>query len=145
MASSVLLSSLLMGILLIAIVVGILRYRQWRRGPTVADHADFVEWAMRSPAVWTAVFVLLALGIGGGVIAVVSMESLPLPEDFWGLMTVFLVPFIVLLVLYVFAGIYSSARDRGLSSAPAVGIAPAALGDLLLVAVVVKLFVDSGP
>jgi hypothetical protein len=144
MASSVLLSSLLMGILLIAIVVGILRFRQWRRGPDVADGTDLVERTLRSPATWTAVFVVIAIGLVLGVVAVVSGDSLPLPEDFWSLMTLFLAPFIVFLAFYLFAGVYSSARDRGLSSAPAVGLASAVLGFLLVAAIVVKLFTDAG-
>ena len=144
MASSVLLSTLLTGIALLAIAVGMLRFRRWKRGPDMRDSADFVQRATNSPAVWTAGFVLLALGFGAGVVAIVSGTTITLPEDFGSQLTLVLVPFLVLLGLYVFAGIYSSAKDRGLSSAPAVGMASAVVGLLVLTAIVVKLLVETG-
>lgn len=141
MASSVLLSTLLMGILLLAIAVGLLRAREWQRGPVVREGATLLDRAVHSPWAWTATFVSIALGFGLGTIAVLSDVSIALPTTFWGLLTVFMLPFVLLLAFYVFAGVYASAREHGVSSAPAVGLASTVIGGLVIVAVVAQLIV----
>lgn len=143
MATNALLLSLLSGLVLVAIAVGALRLRRWRRftatgrGPVSTDVA--IARTLRSPTTWTVGFLVITLLATAGALAVVG--ALPLPEGAQPAVTTALLG-ISALVLggFVFLGVYASVRNRGYGTAPAVGMASLVVGLVAIVVVVSQLF-----
>ena len=148
-----LLSTLLMGLLVIAVAIAIARSGQ-RATPSgnAGGRSGFAEWSGRSdvdssrllevannPTTWTVSFVLLAVVFLAG--AILMIEGLPegMGIDTGVLELVVLGIGGAILVGYVFLGAYFAARDRIGQTAAAVGIASAAIGLLLLIGVTVML------
>jgi len=142
MAANTLLSTLLMGIVLLAMVALAVRLRPWRRVEVSADTGssiDAIAAVLRSPTAWMVVFFLLVLVTVAGSLALVG--AVTLPEGTAPLVTAALIG-VGGLVLggFVFFGTYASVRGRGYGSAPAVGMGSLAVGLVVLVVVVVQLF-----
>lgn len=148
-----LLSTLLMGLLLIAVATAISRSGQ-RATPSghAGGRSGFAEWSGRAgpdssrvvtiasnPVTWTVSFILLAVVILAGV--VLTFQGLPegLGIDSAVVETAVLGLFGVLLLGFVFSGAYFSARDRVGYTAAGIAVAAAAIGLLLLIGVVVML------
>lgn len=143
MVANSLLFTLLSGLVLLGIVAFVLRLRNWRRDrggqrrPRSAEAA--VSNAARSPATWSAGFLLLVLVAVGGALALVG--AVPVPESAQAAVTsALLVVGALVLGGFVFGGVYSSVRGRGHGSAPAAGLGSLAVGLLVLAVVVAILF-----
>lgn len=144
-------STLLMGVLLLAIVVGLMRARDWQRSPAGASgggtiqsvaETDPLSGMMDRESLWVAAFLVLVLVFSGS--AVLFVSDIPLP----GLGEVDIVPalagaFGLMLTGYLSYGIYVSARSRGRSSAMAAMISAWIIGLLFLVGLTVKLLLAS--
>lgn len=148
-----LLSTLLMGLLLIAVATAVSRSGQ-RATPSghAGSRSGFAEWSGRAdsdssrvvtvasnPMTWTISFILLAIAFLAGV--VLMFQGLPdsLGIDSSVVETGVLGLFGALLLGFVFAGSYFSARDRIGYAAAGIAIAAVAIGLLLLVGVVIML------
>lgn len=156
MVANNLLFPVLSGLILLGVAALVLRVRRWRRGPeelrrgtsrplpTTRTSSPSAELAgtLNSPTGWTAGFLLLVLVTLVGSLAVVG--ALPIPESVQGLVgTVMLLVGAIVLGGFVFAGVYSSVRNRGHGSAPATGLAMLVLGTIALVVVVVQLLLGA--
>ena len=133
MAANTLLSTLLMGIVLLAMVALAIRLRAWRRAEVSADTTSSIDTlaaVLQSPTAWMTLFFLLVL-----------VGAVTLPEGTQALVTAALLA-VGGLVLggFVFFGTYASVRGRGYGSAPAVGMGSLAVGLVILVVVVGQLF-----
>lgn len=142
MAANILFSTLLMGLVLLAMVALVIRGRPWRRAEGRADGGssfDVIAAALRSPTAWMIVFLLLVLVSVAGSLALVG--AVPLPEGTQPLVTTALLAGAgIVLGGFVFFGTYASVRGRGYGSAPAVGLGSLAVGLAALVVVVLQLF-----
>lgn len=145
-----LISTLLMGILVIAVVATMARMGQ-RATPSghAGTRSGYAEWSSRTasdesglvnlaktPSVWTITFIgLVAAFIAGAVLLVGEGEFVdvgiiePIVLGIGG----------AVLLGYIFFGTYFAARDRFGNSATGVAVASALLGFLGLIAVVVVL------
>lgn len=148
MSAIYLLSTLLMGLLLVAVVVAIGRTGQ-RATPsgTAGDRSGFAEWSGRTsgetsriaevasdPLAWTVSFVLLAFVFLGGSVLVVTGIAIPAAVE-TGLLAIGG----AVLLGYVFFGAYFAVLDRSGQTAAAVGVGAALVGTLMLVGIVVAL------
>ncbi|MCU4741558.1 hypothetical protein OB955_10790 [Halobacteria archaeon AArc-m2/3/4] len=148
-----LLSTLLMGLLLIAVATAISRSGQ-RATPSghAGSRSGFAEWSGRAgpdsgrivtiasnPVTWTVSFILLAVALLAG--AVLMIEGLPegMGIDSSLIEMAVLGLLGALLLGFVFFGAYFSARDRVGYTAAGVAVASVAIGVLLLIAVVAAL------
>lgn len=142
MAVNPLLSTVLMGLILLVIVAGVLQLRNWRSAGQREDSGSSYEAignALHDPTVWTVTFLVLVAVAIAGALAVVG--ALPIPESIQPIVgTALLAITGVVIGGFVFAGVYSSVRGRGFGSAPAVGVAAVSVGFLVLLVVVVQLF-----
>jgi len=144
MAANTLLFTVVSGLVLLAMLLVILRVRSWRQEPAAEGAPAESGWtraseALNSPTTWTFGFLLLVLLAVTGALAVVG--GLPIPEATQAAATTaVMVATGLVLAGFVFAGIYSSVRSRGLGSAPAVGLGSLVIGVLALVVVVAHLF-----
>lgn len=143
-------STLLTGVLLLAILGVIGRLRDWQRNaaasggggagerapsPTTGDR---LERALRSPTGWILTFLALVLGFGGGAVLFVSDPSVPGMSQ--GALQLLLAGAFALVILaYVFLGVYVSARARGQKSAFAAMIGAWVLGLLFIAAISLQL------
>lgn len=130
-------STLLMGLVLLAIVVVVARSRNWRRTSPGVEPGDAFSRLLASPTTWVIVFAVAALGAAAGAVAVVGGAGVEVPGE-----TVVLAlagTFFLLLAVYLFAGVYASARSKGMGRAPAVGLGSAVIGLLLLGLIVLQL------
>jgi len=149
------LSTVVMGLLMVGVAVAIVRIANWRQRPAVASaregprgseegdvlgrYGAAIGAATRTPATWYVAFFVLVFGFVGGALALVTS-----PPEIGGV--VFLVlglAFGAVLCGFLVWGIYSSGRYRGLASAQAAMAGAWALGSLLIVAITVKLLVSS--
>ena len=147
MVSLTLLSTALMGLLVIGTFAAVARIGSKRTAPGTDDAVDrytAVTHALRdlarTPAVWSIAFVVLALGVGG--LAVLAVGNFDLVEGLSG--SLFAVVYGVvglLLVGFVFAGAYFGARGRGLGNAHGIAAGSFAAGLAFLVLVVGQLIV----
>lgn len=146
-------STALMGLFLVAVTVGVRRSYQQGTPSTVdrpmigsGQQSEFalpgeavVGRLARDPAAWTAGFLLLALGAAGGSILVVTPGVSATIQRSVG----FLLGggLLALLLAFVFLGVYSGARNRGLHKAQGVAAGSLMLGLLLVGVVIVRLIV----
>lgn len=145
-----LVSTLLMGVLAIAIALVIARMGQ-RATPSghAGGRSGYAEWSTRNtpqssrivglantPAVWTGLFITIAIVFLAGVVLVIEGGEM---IDVAALQTAVLAVGGAVLIGYVFLGSYFAARDRFGNSATGVAIASATLGLLILIGVVVRL------
>lgn len=139
MAVSNLVIGTIMGVVLLLIAAGVNVIRTWRRESPEAEAASGAVFdALRSPAVWTVAFVLLAFAFGLGAVVVVGGLAVPALDSAVAA-AVMIAAFGVLIVAFFFAGVYSTARARGADSAPAVALVSGIVGLLVIVAIVAKL------
>lgn len=148
-----LVSTLLMGLLLIAAAIAVARSGQ-RATPSghAGGRSRYAEWSERTdsydsrlvsaannPAVWTVGFIALALTFLAG--AVLFIQGVP-NVGAGAVQTGVLAVGGAVLLGYVFFGAYFAARDRIGQTAAAVGIAAVTLGALFLIGVVAALVVN---
>lgn len=128
MAVSFLVSTLLMGLFLVAVVafVGYAERREVERpGSSARTGAVLLSWVRASPMAWIAGFLLLVLAVGGTTLLFVG-GLLPDPSagttQLAGLVLAGLLA--LALLVYLVWGAYSTARARGYprSGAAAVGV-----------------------
>ena len=137
--STYLVSSALTGLLLIGIVAYLVWGRDWRgyAVPT-GGSAETVDGLARSPAVWSLAFLALAFALGlGAVLFVGGASAVGVSPATVGVAIALLSALIF--VLFLFFGVYRSARYRGLKSAQAAGVGTWLVGLLLIAAITVKL------
>lgn len=139
-ATSFLVSSLIMGALVVAIGFGVVRGRKWRARTQVGtEHdelwlfraGDWLSGAIRKPWAWGIAFVALIAVFGGGTLMLLSGQS-------WALLAMGAAAGLVVSV-YLFYGAYASIRMRGLGNAAAAAAGSWAVGSLFLLVLVVKL------
>lgn len=136
--AEILVSTFLMGLVLIAITV--MFQRSGRVGDDAAGEAadggamDALSRVAYSPVSWVVGFVLLALGLGGGAILVVAGPDISgaLADDALYAVGGF---FGALLLGYLTWGVYLSAKSKGIHTAGATALGLWALGLVLCVAV----------
>lgn len=144
MAVSFLVSTLLMGLFLVAVVafVGYAERRETERPESALRPGALLSWVRESPMAWLVGFLLLVVGIGGSTLLFVGgLLPNPSPEQ-TQLAGLALAGLIALsLVVYLVWGAYSTARSRGYprSGAAAVGVWMSGL--LFVVAIAVQLLV----
>ena len=131
-------STILMGLLLVAVGVALAYGREWRTySPIGGDDDAFttISKAVASPTVWIISFLVLVLGFGGSTMLYVTSTG--------GTQQLALVGLGALIGLalsfFLFMGVYRSIRGHGRSTAEAVGAGAWALGLALIVAVATKL------
>lgn len=137
-------SALLMGLFLIAIAAAFIRIRNWEEVTAVREAGsglDLIEDAFNSPATWTVLFVVVALGLTMLAVALVGGAPLPgltLPGQ--GLMESAFIGVVGLVFgAFLFLGLVAAARSRGLSYAPAVAFSAIMIGIIFVTIVTVKL------
>lgn len=147
MTSLTLLSTGLMGLLVVATFVAVAEIGGKRSAPgrgesggryeaVVATLAEFV----RTPVVWAVSFVGVTVLIGGSIL--LGVGSFGIPEGLAGtLVTVAYLLVALLLVGFVFLGAYFATRSRGLGNAHGVAAGTLATGAAFLVLVTVQLVV----
>ena len=141
MATSALVSTAVMGVVLVAIVVAILGIREWRQpGPTAEAGLADAAGTVNGPLGWSVAFFVVTLGVTG--LAVLYAVGSPVAGVTPATMGMLLV--VTMAVAFVGASlvaVYAASRGRGLNSAQAAGLSSALLGVLFVVAIVVQLFV----
>ena len=148
MTSFTLLSTGLMGLLLVATFVAVAEIGGKRTAPggggetegryeaTVATLGEFV----RTPVVWAVSFVGVTVLIGGSIL--LGVGSFGIPEGLAGtLVNVAYLLVGLLLVGFVFLGAYFGTRSRGLGNAHGVAAGTLATGVAFLVLIVIQLVV----
>ena len=145
MTSLTLLSTGLMGLLVVATFVAVAEIGGKRSAPSrdesggryeavVAALGEFV----RTPAVWAVSFVGVTVLVGGSIL--LGVGSFGIPEGLAGtLVTVAYLLVALLLVGFVFLGAYFATRSRGLGNAHGVAAGTLATGAAFLVLVTVQL------
>ncbi|WP_418284583.1 hypothetical protein [Halorubrum sp. DTA46] len=147
MVSLTLLSTALMGLLVVATFVAVAQIGGKRVAPGQEGSADAytaVTASLRDisqkPVVWAVGFIVIALGVTG--VAVLAVGDFGLPEGLSGtLLTVAYAAVALLLTSFVFLGAYLAARGRGLGNAHGVAAGSFAAGLLFLVLIAVQLLV----
>jgi len=146
MVSLTLLSTALMGLLVVATFVAVARIGGQRSAPGVesASRYDAVVGTLgdvaRKPVTWAVTFVAIAVGIGG--ITLLAVGSFGLPEGLSGtFLTLAYAAVGLLLTGFVFLGAYFGARGRGLGNAHGVAAGSFAAGLVFLVIIAAQLLV----
>jgi hypothetical protein len=150
MVSLALLSTVVMGLLVVGVFGAVARYGAKRARPgrvLAAEPAEGAEARIarlralsRNPTVWTVTFILLAVGLGVGAVAAVG--DVGLPDGVSGALFGVVAGVVgLLLVGYVFYGAYAAARSRGLGNAHGVAAGLGALGLAFLVVIILQLTV----
>jgi hypothetical protein len=139
MAQTLLLSTLLTGAVVLAVVLAAVRGVDWRDyAPDAPDGPGLAERAAGSPAVWIAGFLLLLGVFGGGAVAFVA--GVGLAEETVNAVGVVLGAATAAVVGgYVFYGTYASARGRGRSASVAVAEGTTLVGALFLLVIAARL------
>ncbi|MFB6148068.1 MAG: hypothetical protein ABEJ48_00230 [Halobacteriales archaeon] len=148
-------STLLMGAIVLAVAVLIMRLRAWRASPTPhgggdggtggfsSAVADGLVKLARDPMGWTLAFVVTILLFGGATLVFAGWVSVPPAlQGTLGLLIGGL--FGLLFVIYIFAGTYLAARSRGLANSMAVAVGSWVVAMLFLAALALKLVVAGG-
>lgn len=130
-------STLITGLVLLTIIFAITRVRNWQRNEPIFKREQSLTTLLNTPATWTLVFLVVAIVFTGGAVAYIGGLPLGVDPEIIGLTLIAL--FGVIVLGFIFLGIYTAARSRGLSSAPAVGISSATLGMLVLAVILVRL------
>jgi hypothetical protein len=147
MTSLTLLSTGLMGLLVVATFVAVAEIGGKRSAPGRDEDGGSYEAIVealgeiaRTPVVWAVSFVGVTLLVGGSIL--LGVGSFGLPEGLAG--TLVSVAFLLvglLLVGFVFLGAYFATRSRGLGNAHGVAAGTLATGAAFLVLVTVQLVV----
>ena len=138
MAQTLLLSTLLTGALVLAVVLAAGRLVDWQGyTPDAAGRPGSVSQAAENTTVWIVGFLLLLAVFGGGAVAFVAgILSEPLVNAV-GL--VLGVATATVVGGYLFYGTYASARGRGRPSSVAVAEGSTLVGAMFLLVIIVKL------
>ncbi|ESS04851.1 MAG: hypothetical protein A07HR67_00199 [uncultured archaeon A07HR67] len=147
MVSLTLLSTAVMGLLVVATFVAVARIGGQRVAPSADEPDDryaavteTLSEIVRTPAVWSVAFVAIALGVGSVVILAVG--NFGFTEAVSGsLLSVAYAAVGLLVTGFVFLGTYFSARGRGLGNAHGVAAGSFAAGLVFLVLIAVQLLV----
>lgn len=143
MAATTLVSTLLMGLVLLVIAAAVVGIRNWRQEApeTLGERgASFVARATRDPNTWGLVFVVVAFAVTAGSIVFVGGLSVPgMGQQAMGLVLV--AAFGVLLAVLLFGGVYATARARGAGRSLAVAVGVGLLGILFVAAISVQLLI----
>lgn len=146
MVSLTLLSTVLMGLLVVATFVAIAQIGAKRTAPgtgSVSRYDAITETLgdiVRKPAVWAIAFVAITVGIGA--VSLLAVGSFGLPEGLSGsLLTAVYVAVGLLVTGFVFLGAYFGARGRGLGNAHGVAAGTFASGLVFLVLIVTQLLI----
>ena len=147
MVSLTLLSTALMGLLVIGTFVAIARIGGRRTPPGADEHADRYSVVVkqlgeiaRTPAVWSVTFVVITVGVGALAVLAVGDFGFAegLSETLLGL-TYAVVG--LLLTAFVFLGAYFGTRGRGLGNAHGIAAGSFAAGLVFLVLITIQLVV----
>ncbi|RAW45164.1 hypothetical protein DQW50_10160 [Halorubrum sp. 48-1-W] len=146
MVSLTLLSTALMGLLVLATIVAAARIGG-QRAPGADDSVDTytaitrrLAEVVRTPAVWSIAFVVIALGVGA--LVVLSVGNFAFVEGFSGSLLAIVYAVVGLLLTgFVFLGAYFGVRGRGLGNAHGVAAGSFAAGLVFLVLITVQLLV----
>lgn len=128
-------STLLMGAVLLGIVVVIGLIRDWERTPSTGENqmSSFVGLFKR-PATWTVLFVGIVALFGVGALAYVDgSNALGLGPAMGELILV--AGGVLLLTVFIYGGLYTGYRNRGLKEAQAAGISSILLGGLFILVI----------
>lgn len=140
-SSGYLASALVMGSVLVALAVGLMRGRNWKRYPLEREERDSVavlRGVASNPTVWALGFVLFSLVAGAGAVLFVSGASVPASVRRGAWLAV-VASAVVLGGGYVLWGTYQSSRYRGLNGAQATLAALWVGGALFVLAVIFTL------
>lgn len=140
MATSIFLSTVVMGGILLVITAVVLRVRDWRHQPeTAAGGPSEILRAVNGPLGWSVAFFVVVFGVTG--LAMLYASGAPVPGlDQATIGVLLLVVVAVVFVAGSLVAIYSAARSRGLNSAQAAGFGSVVLATLVLLAIVAQLF-----
>lgn len=133
-------STLITGLVLLIILVGVSRARNWEHDEPLFQREESLTTVLYSPATWTITFLVVALIFTGGAIAYIGGLPVEIDPELIGFALLGL--FGVIVLGFLFVGVYTTARNRGLSSAPAVGVSSATLGILVLAVILVRLIIN---
>ncbi len=147
MVSIGILSTAVMGLLVVATFVAIARIGGRRKAPRGEKSGDEYDAAVRrlnaivrTPVVWSITFVLVTIGVGA--LAVLAVGDFGLPEGAGSLLLTATYGVIGLLVTgFVFLGAYFGARGRGLGNAHGIAAGSFAAGLVFLVLITAQLVV----
>jgi hypothetical protein len=147
MTSLTLLSTGLMGLLVVATFIAVAEIGAKRAVPGGGEEDDRYESVVaalsefvRTPVVWAVSFVGITVLVGGSIL--LGVGSFGIPEGLAGtLLTVAYLIVGLLLVGFVFLGAYFATRSRGLGNAHGVAAGTLATGAAFLVLVTVQLVV----
>lgn len=135
-------SALLTGLFLVGLVAALTRNRRWRSYAGDAGMSDVDTYATLrrmagTPLAWTVAFLVLASVVGSGALAFVT-GGLPSGVS-QGAGVAMAAVALSALCVYLFWGVYHSARYRGLKDAQAAAVGMWVFGTLLIVAIVLRL------
>jgi hypothetical protein len=147
MVSFTLLSTALMGLLVVATFLAVARIGAKRTAPgtdgssdTYAEVVDVVREVIQKPVVWAVAFVGITVGVGG--VALLAVGDFGLSEGLSGsLLGVAFAAVGLLVTGFVFLGAYFTARGRGLGNAHGVAAGSFAAGLVFLVLIAFQLLV----
>lgn len=149
MVSLTLVSTVLMGLIVVATFVAAARLGTRRKHEATAVEGDRYDQLARrlgelarTPAVWAVVFVVGTLAFGLGAVA--AFGGFGLSEGAAG--TALLVVYAVLglsLFAFVFLGAYAGARGRGLGNAQGIAAGSISVGLVYIAVVAAQLVVDN--
>lgn len=130
-------STILMGLLLVAVAVAVAYGRDWRSYPFGGEGDAFttIARAVSSPTTWIVAFLLLVLGFGGSTMLYITSTGATQQLALVGLGALIGIA----LAFFLFMGVYRSVRGHGRTAAEAVGAGAWALGIVLVVAIAAKL------
>lgn len=136
--ASILVASVVMGLLTLAVALYVVRGREWRSYDFVPVGGDRDTWesltAMaRHPATWAVGFLLLVFGTVFVAMAAVGAIDVPVSTG------VLAAPFALMLLLFLVFGSYGAVRSRRGSTAEATIVSLLVLGTLFVVAVTANL------
>lgn len=140
MAATTLVSTLLMGLVLLVIVAVVLRLRNWRRESPGrrGSHRNWVNRVVQSPNAWGLGFVVVVVAITGGALIFVGGLSVA-GVDQQAIGTGLIAAFGILIGILFFGGIYSAARARGVARSLAIAVGTGVLGLLFIGGIAVRL------
>lgn len=138
--ASILVATVVMGLLTLAVVLYVGRAMEWRTYDFVPGRGHRSTWdsvgaALRNPVTWAVGFFLLVFGTFAVALAAVGAISLPVDVS----LGVMAMPFALMLVLFVGLGTYGALRARRRSTAEATVVSLLLLGSLFVLAVTVNL------
>lgn len=146
MVSPTLVSTALMGLLVLATFIAVGRLARKRASLTTEEGDRYERLTaslgslVRTPAVWTVTFIVVTVGIG--VLVILSVGSFGLPEGLPATLLNVVYALVGLLIGgFVFLGAYTATRERGLGNAQGVAAGSAALGMILMLVIALQLVV----